>query len=120
MITICHPVDDTELLFMKMELEAAAIPYFVIGQHFGSLYPGMQMPWYNERSIQVFTAHLNEALEVVQHVRSYYRPTFENLTIKSKFRIFLETLFFGWVIPAGDKKPSNSAFNPDELKRRAG
>lgn len=41
MITICHPIDDMELLFIQMELEAEAIPHFVVGKHFGSLYPGM-------------------------------------------------------------------------------
>jgi hypothetical protein len=120
MITICHPVDDMELLFIRMELKAAEIPYFVVGQHFGSLYPGMQMPSFNERSIRVPTTNLNAALEVIQHVRSYYSPAFENLAVKSKLRILFEALLFGWVIPAGDKKPSNSAFNPDAPNRRAG
>ena len=105
MITICHPVDDMELLFIRMELEAAAIPHFIIGQYFGSLYPGMQMPCYNERSIQVSATQLNEAIEVVQHVRSYYSPAYENLAMESKLRILFETLLFGWVIPAGNKRP---------------
>jgi hypothetical protein len=107
MITICHPVDDMELLFIRLELEAADIPHFVVGQYFGSMYPGMQIPWYNERSVRVPATCLNEALEVIQHVRSYYSPTFGNLVIKSKLRIFLEALLFGWIIPAGSKKPSN-------------
>jgi len=107
MITICHPVDDMELQFIRLELEAADIPHFVVGQYFGSMYPGMQMPWYNERSVRVPTTCLNEALEVIQHVRSYYSPTFGNLVIKSKLRILLEALLFGWLIPAGSKKPSN-------------
>ena len=105
MITICHPVDDMELLFIRMELEAAAIPHFIIGQYFGSLYPGMQMPYYNERSIQVSATQLNEAIEVVRHVRSYYSPAYENLAMESKLRILFETLLFGWVIPAGNKRP---------------
>jgi hypothetical protein len=113
MITICHPVDDMELLFLRLELEASAIPHLIVGQHFGSLYPGMQMPWYNERSVRVPTTHMQEALEVIQHVRSYYSPTFENLAIKSKFRIFFEVLIFGWVMPAGNKKPSNPSFKRD-------
>lgn len=120
MITLCHPVDDMELLFMRMELEAMAIPHFVVGQNFGSLYPGMQMPWYNERSIRVPAARVSEALEVIQHVRSYYSPAFENLAMESKLRIFFETLLFGWVIPAGNKKPSGSASDPDEPDRPAG
>ena len=108
MVTICHPVDDMELLFIRMELEAAAIPFFVVGQHFGSLYPGMQMPSYNERSIRVHASFLDEALEVIQHVRSYYSPTFADLDTKSKFRILFEALFLGWVILAGSKKISGA------------
>lgn len=104
MVTIGHPVDDMELLFIRMELEAATIPFFVVGQHFGSLYPGMQIPSYNERSIRVHTSYLDEALEVIQHVRSYYIPTFVDLDKKSKFRILLEALFMGWVILASSKK----------------
>lgn len=118
MITIYHPVDDMELLLIRMELEAMAIPYFVVGQHFGSLYPGMQIPWHNERSIRVSTSHLNEGMEVIQHVRSYYSPAFENLAIKSKLRIFCEALLLGWVIPAGNKRPPRSTLNPDISRAR--
>jgi hypothetical protein len=116
MITICHPVDDLELQFIQLELEAADIPHFVVGQYFGGLYPGMQMPWYNERSVQVPDICLDDALEVVQHVRSYYSPTFENLALKSKFRILLEMLLFGWMMPAGSRKSSGPAPKRDLRK----
>jgi hypothetical protein len=53
------------LLFIQMELEAEAIPHFVVGQRFGSLYPGMQMPWYNERSVRVPIGTVDKAQEVV-------------------------------------------------------
>jgi hypothetical protein len=110
MITICHPVDDLEFLFLTAALEAAEIPHFVVGQHFGSLRPGMQMPWFNERSIQVPTGYQSDALEVVQDVRSSYSPTFEKLAIKLKFRILLEALCSRWVIPCGSKKASNISY----------
>lgn len=117
MITICHPVDDVELLFVQSALEASDIPHFVVGQHFGSLYPGMQIPWYNERSIRVPSAYVNDALEVVQHLRSTYVPTFTNLTIKSKFRILVETLICGWVIPVGSKKSFDRTFKSKAQQR---
>jgi hypothetical protein len=119
MDTICHPVDDMELQFIRLELEAAGIPHFVVGQYFGGLYPGMQMPWYNEPSIRVPATRLNDALEVIQHVRSYYSPAFENLAMKSKFRILLEALLFGWIMPAGSRKPSNPAPKRDCCKSAA-
>lgn len=111
MVIICHPVDDMELLFIRMELEAAAIPFFVVGQHFGSLYPGMQMPWYNERSVVVPASYEEQAQEVIQHIRTYYSPTFENLDKGSKLRIIFEGLLLGWVIPAGNKKASGNVSN---------
>jgi hypothetical protein len=111
MITICHPVDDMELMFIRMELEAEAIPHFVVGQHFGSLYPGMQMPWYNERSVRVPHGKAHEAEEVIRRVRAYYEPSFVNLDKKSKLRIFCEAVLFGWVMPAGNKRPSNPPLN---------
>lgn len=117
MITICHPVDDVELLFIQSALDASDIPHFVVGQHFGSLFPGMQIPWHNEKSIQVPSTYVNDALEVVQHLRVTYTPTFANLTIKSKFRILAETLIFGWAMPVGRKKLSNPVLRRGARKR---
>lgn len=109
MITVCHPVDDQELLLLEMELEALGIPYFVVGRHFGSLYPGVQVPWYNERSIRVGASHLAEAEAVVEHVRSYYEPAAVNLTGRSKLRIFCEAIVAGWAVPAGKKRRATQA-----------
>ena len=113
MITVCHPIDDLELIIIRMELEAEEIPCFVLGEHFGSLYPGVQIPWYNERSIQVPPGKAREAQEVIQRVRAYYEPSFIKLSTKSKLRILCEALLFGWAIPAGSKRPSNSADQRD-------
>ena len=114
MITVCHPVDDLELIIIRMELEAEEIPCFVLGEHFGSLYPGVQIPWYNERSIQVPAANARAAAEVIQRVRTYYEPSSIKLSTKSKLRIFCEALLCGWAIPAGRKKPAKSAEQSDE------
>jgi hypothetical protein len=94
MITICHPVDDMESLFLVAALEAAEIPHFVVGHHFASLYPGMKMPWYNEKSIQVPASCRFEALEIVEDLRLSYIPSFVGLTAKSKFRILIEAFLF--------------------------
>lgn len=120
MITVCHPVDDMELMFIRMELEAEGIPHFVTGQYFGSLYPGMQMPWYNERSVRVPHDKAQEAEEVIRHVRAYYSPSFANLDKKSKLRIVCEALLFGWIIPAGSKRPSNAQANRKQDDASAG
>src|SRR5687768_10358980 len=107
MITICHAVDDLELLFLRSALEAANIPHLIVGQHFGSLYPGMQIPSYNERSVRVPASFVENALAVVENVRASYTPTFEKLATKSKLRMLFEGLWLGWVVPAGNKKSSN-------------
>ena len=107
MITICHPVDDMELLLIQMELDATSIPHLIVGQHFGSLYPGMQVPWYNERSVRVPIGLAEEAREVIERIRSYYEPAFVNLRKRSKLRMLCELMLFAWVMPAGSKKPSN-------------
>jgi len=104
-----------EVFFIQMELDAEGIPHFVVGQHFGSLYPGMQIPWYNERSIQVLPENIHQAGEVIRRVRAYYEPSFINLSKKSKLRIFCEAVLFGWVIPAGSKKSSDNTVENDAL-----
>ncbi len=111
MISICHPIDDMELLFLQSALEASDIPYFVVGQYLGSLYPGMQIPWYNERSIQVPVCRIDEALELIQHLRSTYSPPSQNLSTKSKLCMLFEALYFGWIIPGGSKKTSEHHMN---------
>lgn len=103
MITICHPIDDLEVLILKMALDAEAIPYLVVGEHFGSLFPGMQIRAYNERSIRVQRCHAEKAPVVVGRVRTDYSPTAERLIVRSKLRMLFEAMLFGWVMPGGRK-----------------
>ena len=112
MITVCHPMDDLEVLFISAVLEAEGIPYLVVGSYFGALFPGIQIPIYNERIIRVPKEYLEEAISVIEDHRSVYTPTFENLTTHSKIRVVIEAIIFGWVFPAGKKRPSNKAPQP--------
>jgi len=89
METVCHPLDDQELLLISAALDAAGVPYFVVGQNFGSLYPGMQIASYNERTIRVPRPYLNDALQVIEDVRSDYKGPAEYLTTPSKVRMLL-------------------------------
>lgn len=106
MITVCHPVDEIEKMLIVAELEIAEIPYFINGQHFGSLYPGMQVPWYNERAIRVPAPYFNDAHEIINNFRLFYEIQSSDLTIKSRIRVLFEVLLFGWVLPYGKKKTS--------------
>lgn len=65
MITICHPVDDLGLLFLHAALDAAGITHFAMGEHFGNFYPGMQIPAYNERSVEVPAGLVDQAAAMV-------------------------------------------------------
>ncbi|QOC22558.1 DUF2007 domain-containing protein [Wenzhouxiangella sp. AB-CW3] len=121
MITIAHPTDDMELLFIRMALEAEGIPYLVVGDGFGSLYPGVQLPIFNERPVRVYASDVKRAVEVIEEVRKDFDPASSNLSGSSKLRIVLETIFFGWFVPGGKRRSSSkSSFNPDASKARSG
>jgi hypothetical protein len=69
MITIEHPTNNMELLFIRMALEAEGIQYLVVGDGFGSLYPGVQLPIFNERPVRVNAAGVERAAEVIDESR---------------------------------------------------
>ena len=108
MITVCHPNDDIEQMLLTAALNAADIPHFIVGQHFGSLYPGVKIAWYNECSIRVPPNYFEDAKDVIESVRADYAAPSENLDIHSKIRMFAEAVFFGWFMPGGNKKPADS------------
>ncbi|MCP5144757.1 MAG: hypothetical protein H6978_08025 [Gammaproteobacteria bacterium] len=104
MITVCHPRDEVEQMLLVAELEFAGIPCFINAEHFGSLYPGMQIPWYNEKSIRVPPSCYEEATDIVNEFRKGYTPQSVGLDATSKFRMLAEAVLFGWVMPYGTKK----------------
>jgi hypothetical protein len=104
MITVCHPTDEVEQILLVAELENAGIPYFINAQHFGSLYPGTQVPWYNERAIRVPSVCYEDAMEVINYFRAGYLPQSVSLDTTSKFRMLGEAVMFGWVFPYGNRK----------------
>jgi hypothetical protein len=108
METVCHPLDNQELLLISAALEGAGIPYFIVGQNFGSLYPGMQIATYNERTIRVPRPCLNYTRQVVQDIRSDYTGPAERLNNCSKLRMIVEALLFGWFMPGGTGKKSSN------------
>ena len=89
MITICHPRDEIEQMFIVSALESAEIPYFINAQRFGSLYPGIQIPWYNERAIRVPPSCAKIAIQIVEDLRSKYVSPSDNLKTSSKIRMLL-------------------------------
>lgn len=121
MITIAHPRDDMELLFIRMALEAEGIRFLVVGDGFGSLYPGVQLPIFNERPVRVNADDVDRALEVIEEVRKDFDPVSSNLAGSSKLRIILETVLFGWFLPGGKRRGfSKGGFNSDTGKAGTG
>ena len=117
MITLCHAMNDMEVMYIRAMLQSSEIPFHIVGENFGSLYPGMQIASYNERRFLVPQEYLEEAIELIQALRAE-EPTSkeaivqEDLTIGSKIRIVLETLLFGWS-SLGGKKTTNKFKNED-------
>jgi len=104
MITVSHPIDDLELILLRAALDGAEVPYFVLGAHLGSLFPGLQIGALNERTIQVPDDCVGAALAVIADVRATYSPSSGELSIRSKFRILLEWMLLGWPVLAGTKR----------------
>jgi len=109
MITICHPSDEVEYMLIVAELTREEIPFFIVGQYFGSLFPGVQISWYNERSIQVPKDYETRAIEVIRDLRKEDVRNEQSFTFMSKLRMLIEVIFFGWFFPAGIRKPSNKS-----------
>ncbi len=112
MITICHPYDEMELSFLICILNKEEIPYLIIGQHFGSIFPGLQIASYNERTIQVPKGFEERAIKAIDEFRKIDVRLEQSYTLTSKIRMIFEALIFGWFIPGGNKKPSNKSFKP--------
>jgi len=107
MIVLCHAVDDSEVMFIRALLQSADITFHIVGENFGSLFPGLQIPSYNERRFLVNKEDAERAFELLREHRQDYVSVSTNLDAKSKWRIVLETLFLGWSVPSGTKKNSS-------------
>ena len=115
MITICHPYDDIELSFLICILNREEIPHLIIGQHFGSIFPGLQIASYNERTIQVPEVFEERAIEAINEFRKIDVRLEQSFTLTSKIRLIFDAIFFGWFIPGGTKKPSKKAIKPTSI-----
>jgi hypothetical protein len=103
-----------ELLFIRMALEADGIPFLVVGDGFGSLYPGVQLPIFNERPVRVYEQDWERAVDVVNEVRIDFDPVSSDLAASSKLRIVLEAVMFAWFVPGGKRRrPSNKSITTD-------
>ena len=91
------------MMFLRALLQSYEIPFFVIGENFGSLYPGVQIPSYNERRFTVPIEYFDQAKDIIEQHLEVYELAVENLTTKSKLRMIFEFIFWGWFFPNGKK-----------------
>jgi hypothetical protein len=64
MTKLLAPRDETELMMLRSLLDAEGIAYSVQNEHFGGLYPGLNIFALNERIIYVAEADYERALVV--------------------------------------------------------
>lgn len=108
MVILCHAVNDMEVMYIRALLQNAEIPFHIVGEHFGSLYPGMQIAFYNERRFLVPKVHYQAAEDLIRNLRDtntdHQEQIDSDLTLGAKIRIILETFLFGWSSIGGKKK----------------
>jgi len=56
-------MDDIEVMFIRALLQSEEVPFFIVGENFGSLYPGIQIGSYNERRFLVPNDYYEVAIE---------------------------------------------------------
>ena len=103
MITIASVQTETELCFLRMALESNGIPFLVVGEHFGGLWPGISIASYNQRVIRVHASDAKRAREIVDELRRDSHPAPPTLGWPSKLRMILESLMFGWFVPGNTR-----------------
>jgi hypothetical protein len=67
MVKLIEPYDEGELALIKSLLEGSDIPYFVQNEHFGSLYPGLALP-FNARVVMVDESDLGRAETLLEEL----------------------------------------------------
>jgi len=113
MVILCHAMNDMEVMYIRAMLQSADIPFHIIGENFGSLYPGIQIASYNERRFLVPQEYYDEASDLIQDLRTeeptVHEPVAQkDLTLGSKIRIIIETLLCGWSSLGGKTTTSQS------------
>lgn len=104
MVVLCHAMDDMEVLFLRALLQSEEIHFAIVGEHFGSLYPGVQIASYNERRFLVPLEQYERAAALIAEHREVYVPVTENLSLGARLRIVIEAFLFGWCFPGGRKR----------------
>ena len=103
MVSVHSPKDEVDLRLLCSILESEGIPYFVHNDHFGTLRTGPRVELYNVKTIMVPRRHGAPACELIEN---YLRSTKSERSACAlgRFRMVLETIFFGWFVPGSDRR----------------
>lgn len=115
------PRQEAELLAVRALLESEGIPFYVHNEHFGAVYPGIQVPGFNARRVMVPPSHAERARELLEGVlgaRDQAAPAREPLPWSDRLRMLAEALL-GWLVPAPRPRRSHRERPPLRLVRGA-
>ncbi|MBI5190754.1 MAG: DUF2007 domain-containing protein [Nitrospirae bacterium] len=104
MIKLLIPDTEVQLALVKGILETEEIPYYVLNDHFGSMWAGAQIELYNQKAVMVDDADAERARGVLGAFESYPQEPEESqdspaTSLWDKIRMVLEVLLFGWIMP---------------------
>jgi putative signal transducing protein len=100
LVQVFSPETEADVVTIVALLEAHDVPCFVHSAGIGSLLPGTQVPGYNTRAIMVPEERAADALELLKDFQSptaHVEP--QRQPLKSRLRLLLETILFGWFVP---------------------
>jgi putative signal transducing protein len=100
-VPLHSPQTEPELVALVSLLQAHAIPHFVHNAGFGGLFPGLEIPLYNIRTIMVPATSAPAARELLASFLQA-EPTREAAPKpggRDKLRMIFEALFLGWFFP---------------------
>lgn len=103
LVELHRPRGEAELLLFRSVLDGAGIPYFVKGDHFGSLTVGPAIDHYNTKTVFVHPEDHEEAgallAEFLAKTGGPRRSAATELRPRDVVRMVLEVLLFGWFMP---------------------
>ena len=68
MIKVFSPRNEVELAIARSILDAECINYYIKNEHFGSLYAGVAVSFFNEKTIYVREELKDRALDVLENL----------------------------------------------------
>ena len=119
LVPLCSPSNTVELTVICSLLRSEGIFHSVFNEFFGAFKVGPSIPLYNQRTVLVPASELEHARELLVPETIVDRASeSDEFTLLEKLRMFLEVVFFGWVIPAAGRARRENP--PNQSSRRTG